>query len=112
MAPTGGYKGVGVALIVETMAAALSGATLGIHASPFSGTDGGPPKTGQFFLAIDPGTFSDGAFDQRIGDLVAAVTDQPGVHLQGQGRKAARQTADRDGVMVASKTLNAIEANV
>jgi (2R)-3-sulfolactate dehydrogenase (NADP+) len=112
MAPTGGYKGVGIALIVETMAAALSGATLGIHASPFSGTDGGPPKTGQFFLAIETDTFSGGAFDQRIGDLVAAVTDQPGVHLQGQGRKAARKAADRDGVMVASKTLEAIEANL
>lgn len=112
MAPTGGYKGVGVALIVETMAAALSGATLGIHASPFSGTDGGPPKTGQFFLAIDTDTFSGGAFHDRIGDLVAAVTDQPGVHLQGQGRRAARKTADRDGVMVAAKTLDAIEANL
>jgi len=110
MAPTGGYKGVGVALIVETMAAALAGATLGIHASPFSGTAGGPPKTGQFFLAIDPGPFSGGAFGDRIRDLVAAVTDQPGVHLQGQGRTAARAKADSDGVMVAAKTLEAIEA--
>jgi (2R)-3-sulfolactate dehydrogenase (NADP+) len=110
MAPTGGYKGVGVALIVETMAAALSGATLGIHASPFSGTEGGPPKTGQFFLAIDPSPFSGGAFDERVSDLVAAVTDQPGVHLQGQGRKAARQKADQYGVIVAAKTLDAVEA--
>jgi (2R)-3-sulfolactate dehydrogenase (NADP+) len=112
MAPTGGYKGVGVALIVETMAAALAGATLGIHASPFSGTEGGPPKTGQFFLAIDPGAFSGGVFNDRIADLVTAITDQPGVHLQGQGRRAARERADREGVMVAAKTLEAIEANL
>jgi (2R)-3-sulfolactate dehydrogenase (NADP+) len=112
MAPTGGYKGVGVALIVETMAAAMSGATLGIDASPFSGTVGGPPKTGQFFIAIDPTAFSGGAFDDRIGALVAAITDQPGVHLQGQGRKAARKKADRDGVAVAQKTLEAIEASL
>ena len=112
MAPTGGYKGVGVALIVETMAAALAGATLGIDASPFSGTEGGPPRTGQFFLAIAPGAFSGGVFDERIARLVAAVADQPGVHLQGQGRKAAREKADRDGVMVAAKTLAAIEATL
>jgi (2R)-3-sulfolactate dehydrogenase (NADP+) len=112
MAPTGGYKGVGIALIVETMAAALSGATLGIRASPFSGTDGGPPRTGQFFLAVDPGPFSGGAFGERIADLVAAITNQPGVHLQGQGRKAARERADREGVMVAAKTLEAIEAGL
>ncbi|MDH3233243.1 MAG: Ldh family oxidoreductase [Alphaproteobacteria bacterium] len=112
MAPTGGYKGVGIALIVETMAAALAGATLGIHASPFSGTAGGAPKTGQFFLAIDAQAFSGGSFDKRIADLVAAITDQPGVHLQGQGRKAARKKADREGVMVATKTLEAIEAGL
>ena len=41
MAPSGGYKGFGTGLMVEVMAAALSGAMLGIQASPFSGTAGG-----------------------------------------------------------------------
>ena len=53
MAPSGGYKGVGIALMVEVLAAAATGAVLGIDASPFSGPDGGPPRTGQFFLALD-----------------------------------------------------------
>ncbi|MEM7072259.1 MAG: Ldh family oxidoreductase, partial [Pseudomonadota bacterium] len=70
MAPSGGYKGVGIALCVEIMAAALSGARLGIDASPFSGNAGGPPGTGQFFIAIDPAA-SDG-FDARIARLAAA----------------------------------------
>jgi len=112
MAPTGGYKGVGVALLVETMAAAMSGATLGIDASPFSGTKGGPPKTGQFFMAMDPEAFSGGAFSARVDALVGAFNEQPGVHLQGQGREAARKKADRDGVSVAAKTLAAIEAHL
>ena len=43
MAPSGGYKGFGTGLMVEVMAAALSGAMLGIQASPFSGTGGGSP---------------------------------------------------------------------
>lgn len=87
------------------MAAALSGATRGIHASPFSGSAGGPPRTGQFFLAIDAEPFSGGAFGGRIDDLVAAITDQSGVHLQGQGRKAARRRADSEGITVSAKTM-------
>ena len=38
IAPADGYKGVGVALMVEIMATAMTGATLGVHAAPFSGT--------------------------------------------------------------------------
>ena len=109
MMPAGGYKGVGMALFVEIMAAALSGATLGIDASPFSGTKGGPPKTGQFFLAIDPGAFAGDGFAPRIAGLVQAITDQPGVRLQGQGRKAARRRADSKGIEVGSAIRSKIE---
>ena len=109
MAPSGGYKGVGVALLVEMLAAAMSGATLGIHASPFSGTKGGPPRTGQFFLAIDPDATSDGGYGARMVDLVAAVSDQPGAHLPGDGRRAARNRASTEGVAVSKATLARIE---
>jgi (2R)-3-sulfolactate dehydrogenase (NADP+) len=109
MMPAGGYKGVGMALFVEIMAAALAGATLGIDASPFSGTTGGPPKTGQFFLAIDPGAFAGDGFAPRIAGLVQAITDQPGVRLQGQGRPAARRKADAKGIAVNPATMSKIE---
>ena len=108
MAPSGGYKGVGVAMMVEVFAAALSGAALGIHASPFSGTVGGPPKTGQFFLAIDPGV--NHGFAERITDLIAAVRTQEGAHLPGDGRAAARAKAEADGVSVSVATLDRIAA--
>lgn len=109
MAPSGGYKGVGVAMLVEIMAAALSGGQLGIHASPFSGRVGGPPRTGQFFIAIDPESTSDGVFGTRIADLVQAVCSQDGAHLPGDGRRAYRQKAKRTGVAVNSATLKKIE---
>lgn len=110
MAPSGGYKGVGVALLVETLAAALSGGQLGIHASPFSGTKGGPPRTGQFFIAIDPAAGSDEVFATRIADLVQAVSGQDGAHLPGDGRRAARMRAEQGGVDVSAATLEKIEA--
>ena len=110
MAPSGGYKGVGVALMVEIMAAAMTGATLGIHASPFSGTKGGPPRTGQFFLAIAPDATSGGLFAERLGALVEDLRDQPGVRVPGDGRRAARRRAEREGVAVNPATLEQVNA--
>jgi (2R)-3-sulfolactate dehydrogenase (NADP+) len=110
MAPSGGYKGVGIALLTEIMATALTGATLGIHASPFSGTAGGPPKTGQFFIAIDPSATASDVFATRIADLVEAIRFQEGAHLPGDGRRGKRLAAREDGVAVNLATLAKIEA--
>lgn len=110
MMPSGGYKGVGVGLLVETFAAALSGALLGIDAAPFSGTAGGPPGTGQFFIAVDPGPTSGGHFAERMTRLAAAIADQPGAHLPGHRRTAARERATRDGVEVDAALVSRIRA--
>ncbi len=109
MAPSGGYKGVGVALLVETMAAALSGATLGIDASPFSGTTGGPPGTGQLFIAINPAATAGQTFATRVSRLVDAVHLQDGARLPGDGRSKHRIRARLGGVPVNVTTLERIE---
>jgi (2R)-3-sulfolactate dehydrogenase (NADP+) len=100
MMPAGSYKGVGSALLVELMAACLSGATLGALASPFSGTTGGPPRTGQLFIAIAPTATSGGEFVKRLATLVELIGAEPGTRLPGSGRKAARARSERDGVLV------------
>lgn len=110
MAPSGGYKGVGVALLTEIMAAALTGATLGINASPFSGTAGGPPKTGQMFIAIDPAATSNDTFRAGMVGIVGAVRAQPGAHLPGDGRRGKRIKARDQGVAVSVATLTRIKA--
>ena len=110
MAPAGGYKGVGVALLTEVMAAALAGATLGSVASPFSGTAGGPPKTGQAFIAIDPGAASGGAFAETVSALTASIHAQDGARLPGDGRGSKRKMAHAHGVAVSTQTLEKIRA--
>lgn len=110
MAPSGGYKGVGIGLLTEVMAAALAGATLGIDASPFSGTAGGPPKTGQFFIAIDPGATSGGGFASRMEALVAAIGDQKDARLPGSRRHAARARSDAEGISVDASLVEKIKA--
>ncbi|MDE0002803.1 MAG: Ldh family oxidoreductase [Rhodospirillaceae bacterium] len=110
MAPSGGYKGVGVAIFVELLAAAAAGATLGIDASPFSGTSGGPPRTGQFFLAIDPDRTSAGLFADRVRRLTDAFSGQEGARLPGWHRTSNRTVAATQGVSVSTATLNRIRA--
>ncbi len=100
MVPAGGYKGVGSALLVEVMAACLSGATLGIDASPFSGPVGGPPNTGQGFIAIDPKVSSGGAFAARLSALTAAFAGEPGVRLPGAKRRTTRGKTSTAGIAV------------
>ncbi len=109
-APSGGYNGVGVALIVEIMATAMTGATLGFHASPLSSTAGAPPTTGQFLVGIDPHVASDGVFDRRMTDLVSAIQAQESARQQGKGRAAKRSEAREWGVAVSVAALEQIKA--
>ena len=93
--PYGDYKGYGIALMVDLMAGAMTGARLSHQADSFVGDDGGPPGTGQFFLAIDPGPLGGGDFTQRVDGLCALILDQPGVQLPGDKRLAnLRKTGD------------------
>ncbi len=109
MMPTGGAKGVNAALLTEVMAACLAGATPGLRASPFSGPAGGPPRTGQFFLAIDPDAPSGGAFAGVLAVVLAGFTEQ-GSRLPGARRLAARARAERDGVSVDDDLLARLRA--
>lgn len=105
MAPAGGYKGFGIGLTVELMAACLSGAVLGKDASPFSGPKGGPPNTGQCFIAIDPGEVSGGDFAGNVSGLVGAIKAQEGARLPGARRAANRARIEAVGVEVPDDLL-------
>jgi (2R)-3-sulfolactate dehydrogenase (NADP+) len=104
MVPSGGYKGVGAALLVEVFAACLAGATPGIQASPFSGPAGGPPKTGQFFIALAPDISSGGFFADRLAVVVEALGAETGGRLPGGRRAAARARIAAEGVEVDEAT--------
>ncbi len=50
---TAGYKGYGLAMMVDILTGVLAGANFGSRVIPFS-TTRGPSDLGQLFLAIDP----------------------------------------------------------
>lgn len=110
MLPAGGQKGFGAGLMVEILAAALSGATLSRDASPFSGTAGGPPATGQCFIAFDPAAFAGDGFAASMSSLAASITDQPGARLPGARRASNRQRIEAEGVRVDAALMARIAA--
>lgn len=112
MVPAGGAKGFGLALFVELMAACLTGANLGRDAAPFSGTAGGPPGTGQFFIAIDPSATSSGLFAERVGGIVAAIDGMEGARLPGGRRFAARERIAREGIPVSGELVDRIRSAI
>jgi len=98
MLPAGGHKGAGLALVVEILAAWLTGASLSIDASSFADNAGGPPRTGQFFLAVDPGPLAGAEAAARLARLLSAIADQPGARLPGARRLGLRARTAGEGV--------------
>ena len=108
MLPLGDAKGAALALMVELLAAGLTGANFAAEASSFLDAEGPPPATGQLLLAFDPAAF--GA-DQpaRFAALAQAIETQPGARLPGARRLANRRKAQA-GLRIASALLAEIEA--
>jgi (2R)-3-sulfolactate dehydrogenase (NADP+) len=111
MMPAGGVKGAMLALIVELLCCALTGAAFGFEADSFFTEEGNRPRIGQAFMAIDPGALAgNDVFYERIETLVAAMVEDPNVRLPGQRRVALAHTAQADGIEVAPALLEQLEA--
>ena len=112
MAPSGGYKGFNTGLFVELMASCLAGAALSIDATPFSGTKGGPPRTGQCFIAFDPYAFSGDVFFDNVSRLIESINEQEDAKLAGLEKIAMSETTSKQGVMVSQELVDRINAFV
>ena len=83
----GGHKGWGIGLMVEVMAAAMTGSVNSLDVAGLKAAQGPPHGLGQFYVLLDPGTYTDD-FADRMARLAQAVAADPGARLPGQGRKA------------------------
>ncbi|WP_085902921.1 Ldh family oxidoreductase [Kiloniella majae] len=99
MLPSGGYKGFGIALMVEVLSAALSGAQLSSQASPYFGDKGGPSQTGQCVIAINPMTFNPN-FLTVIDDLCSSIESQEGSRLPGKIKSKNYNHAKKHGLSI------------
>ncbi len=110
LAPAGGAKGAALALMVEVLAAAVTGANFATEASSFFEGQGAPPGVGQLFIVISPDAFSSrGSVLARIETLAEAIETDDGARLPGTRRLELRRTAALAGIVVDPKTIEAIE---
>ncbi len=83
---TGGYKGWGFGLMVEILAAAVTGSVNSLDVKGLKLPEGQPHDLGQFYFLVDPTTFAGDTFYDRLARVEDAVEDQPGARLPGANR--------------------------
>ena len=101
MLAMGGTKGAMLALVVELLVTALTGAAQGFEASSFFVDEGNRPRIGQAFLVIDPDALAGrDVYFERVDTLIAAMLADDGVRLPGARRAALAATANERGIEV------------
>ena len=96
MVPLGDAKGAALALMIEVLAAALTGAGFGYQATSFFDAEGDYPNVGQMMMMIDPGVMplvSGDDFASRMAAMAGLIADD-GARLPGSGHMAKRQAAE------------------
>lgn len=105
MAAIGGVKGVLLALMVELLCCALTGARFGFENDSFF-EPGRPASIGHALLAIDPGALAgSAAYEERIETLIAAMVEDDGVRLPGERRHKLVADARANGIAVPDAIL-------
>ncbi|MEM7081733.1 MAG: Ldh family oxidoreductase [Pseudomonadota bacterium] len=107
----GGHKGSSIAMMIELLAGPLIGEVLSLEAAANDNNDGGPPRGGEFLLAMDPSRFGDAdGWADHAEALFARISAQPGARLPSSRRYEARATALRNGVEISRAVHDKIRA--
>jgi len=109
----GGYKGIGIAFLVELLAAVVSGGQLSIEAPPLAAAQAPPVRLGQTYLVIDPTGMAGEGWRERVLAIADAIESQAGARLPGSRRLDCRRRAIREGLELGEgliATLNSLAA--
>jgi (2R)-3-sulfolactate dehydrogenase (NADP+) len=109
MVPVGDAKGACLALMVEILAAGLTGANFSYQTSSMFDIKGPPPHLGQLFIVIDPQRLGGEDFLDRIDSLASAILAQPGTRLPGDNRLIARHKAQSQGLELPDSLIADLE---
>ncbi len=110
MAAIGGAKGTMLALMVELLCCALTGAAFGFENDSFF-EPGGKPRIGHAILAIDPEALAGAeSYYARLEALIAAMLADDGVRLPGARRQQALARAHAGGIEVPENVAAELKA--
>jgi (2R)-3-sulfolactate dehydrogenase (NADP+) len=111
MLPMGGTKGAMLALVVELLVTALTGAAIGAEASSFFVDEGNRPRIGQAFLVIDPAALAGrDVYLERVETLIGLMLRDAGVRLPGARRATLAAKADAEGIEIPQALAGQLES--
>jgi delta1-piperideine-2-carboxylate reductase len=95
--PFGGYKGSALSLMVELLAAGAVGERFSFEAGEADTRDGGPPRGGEFMLAISPELVAGPGWEAHCEEFFRRFDEIEGARLPGSRRHTNRlSTASRE----------------
>lgn len=110
MLPIGDAKGAALVLIVELLAAALTGSSFGFEAGSFFDAEGDAPNIGHTIIVFQPAIASGAAFAERLERILTAIEDTEGARVPGTSRLAARANAAAEGLELPATLVAEINA--
>ena len=97
--PFGGHKGSALSMMVELLAAALTGGDFSFGFSWAQHPGAQTPRTGQLLIVIDPAAGASAAgFVDRAEALVLAMREAGQTRMPGERRYRQRAQSERDGI--------------
>lgn len=88
--PFGGYKGSAIALMVELLAAGLTGEQFSYEARATDNKDGGPPRGGEMIIGMSPGIIAGADWQEHVEAFIKKMTSLDGVRMPGARRHKNR----------------------
>ncbi|HDS1743738.1 MULTISPECIES: Ldh family oxidoreductase [Pseudomonas] len=108
--PFGGHKGSALSMMVELLAAALTGGHFSWEFDWASHPGAKTPWTGQLIIVIDPSKAEGDRFAQRSRELVEQMQAVGLSRMPGERRYREREIAQREGVAVTEVELQELKA--
>ncbi|MNJ62059.1 (2R)-3-sulfolactate dehydrogenase (NADP(+)) [compost metagenome] len=108
--PFGGHKGSALSMMVELLAAALTGGHFSWEFDWSQHPGAKTPWTGQLIIVIDPSKAAGNCFADRSHDLVRQMQSVGLQRMPGERRYRERELSARQGVTVTVQELEQLRA--
>lgn len=107
--PFGGHKGGAIAVMIELLAAALTGAHFGFEEAAQASAGGMTSNAGQVIIVIDPAATGELRAAVRVDQLIEYLSESRVDRIPGGRRDAARRESITSGIAVYDKSLNDLQ---
>ncbi len=112
--PMAGFKGYGIAMMIDMLSGMLSGAAYLNKVGKFYSQDGKGMNVGHMFMTIDPKLVYDGDFYSEMDNYVETLRKSKAVEgkeiiLPGDDRKKKKALADEYGIVLTADTASKLE---